>query len=332
MLRELGVEVRADAGWSNLLAGHSEKVELRRGQSAQEYDAVYFPMQTGAPSALRTITKNAQSGSRVLMFGEQFNPRTANALRVQGIDYLDLAGNASIQFGDVLIDVRGRRSAAPRSKETRVQSPRNPFSLSRSQVIFALLTWPELLTMPVRYTGQVAGVSVGSAFNTIEFLKEIGYLVGEGLPTIARKRELIDNWTTAYQTGLKNKLQLERFRGDIVSVVGIGPGAPFSISGELAVPSLLRPTTLTLYVRELDPQLIFANRWRRDENPNIEIRRQFWKTPAEILRAERGVEYERFEHEVPSLLVYADLMSSGDGRQREAAGIYREQNSELAGD
>lgn len=88
------------------------------------------------------------------------------------MQYLDAAGNAWIQFGDVLIDVRGR----PRP----VDAPRTPgsgnlFSVGRDQVVMALLAWPHRWEAPQRDVAAAAGVSLGQAHNTLTLLAQAEY-------------------------------------------------------------------------------------------------------------------------------------------------------------
>src|SRR4051812_39642843 len=66
-------------------------------------------------------------------------PKTVDAFRRAGIQYLDRAGNAWIEFSDVLIDVRGRPRPIMEGRPRPVAG--NLFSSGRAQVVFALLAW-----------------------------------------------------------------------------------------------------------------------------------------------------------------------------------------------
>jgi hypothetical protein len=89
-------------------------------------------------------------------------------------------------------------------------------------------------------------------------------------------------------------------------------GEAIWVSGEQAVPHLLRPASTTLYVRELDRNLAIANRWRSDGEPNIVVRRKFWNAP-------EGDGEPSGTPPAPWPLVYADLLESQDPRARNAA-------------
>lgn len=74
------------------------------------------------------------------------------------------------------------------------------------------------------------------------------------------------------------------------------------LGGENAVPDLLRPERLTVYVDDLDPMLPVGNRWRSDGLPNITVRRAFWHSPG-------GPEKSGGSEDLPAApwpMVYAD--------------------------
>ena len=59
------------------------------------------------------LTATAEGKGEVppLVFRPFVSPRTAEALRRTGVQYLDYAGNAWVEFGDVLIDVQRTASS-----------------------------------------------------------------------------------------------------------------------------------------------------------------------------------------------------------------------------
>lgn len=282
------------------------RARLSRGGSTQTYALVY-----GRTITLTEAT-SADAQYPMLVFTTFVAPRTADAFRRAEVQYLDTAGNAWIKFGEVYIDVRGR----PRPERTpiRARAKGNLFSRGQAQVVFVLLAWPELWEAPQREVAHVAGVSLGHANNTLMLLAEAGYGRHDAR---AGRADLLDLWAAAFPTGLAQRLTLATYRGEIGSVKPVAADAAF-ISGESAATGLLRPTSLTLYVDDLDPRLPITNRWRTDEEPNIVVRRKFWHAPGEA--PERGgVQI------APWPLVYADLLASDDPRVRGAAKEWRDQ-------
>jgi hypothetical protein len=280
---------------------------LTRGSSVQNYALFVRASFTLADAAWIPAEQNP-----TLVLTGFASPRTADALRRARIQYLDTAGNAWIEFGDVLIDVRGR----PRPKDiAAARATGNLFSTARAQVVFALLAWPELWQASHRAVARAAEVSVGQAHNTRQLLSEAGYTQG---PKPAGQPYLLDLWAAAYPTGLGAKLTRATYSGAIDHVKPASDDSWLYVSGESAVTDLLRPATLTLYVPTFDARLPVVNRWRSDGPANIVVRHAFWQAPE---GTKPGV------HTAPGPLVYADLAASDDPRVRQAAQSWRQSHA-----
>lgn len=323
-LDDLGVTVKVA---SALPARHGiqvANVRLRRGASSQEYNLVY------APSVRVADTGRAEDVELPrLVFTTFLAPKSAEAFRRAGVQYLDNAGNAWIRFGDVLVDVRGQHRPASAERPARTTAG-NLFSTGRAQVALALLAWPQLWEAPQRELAHAAGVSLGQTHNTLTLLTEAGYGPDRARPG---RTELLDLWAAAFPTGLAQKLTLATYRGSVDSVKkvhaedGVFLAGEVLLSGEAAARELLRPASLTIYVEKLDPQLPIRNRWRSDGPPNIVVRRKFWTTPKDAT----------YDHDGPLTglrnapwpLVYADLLASDDPRAQGAAKEWRRRFARL---
>jgi hypothetical protein len=255
----------------------------------------------------------------LLVASEYISEKSAAPLRNAGIQYIDASGNAYIEFEDVLIDVRGRPRRMIQSHPQQARRPSNMFSPRRAQVVFALISWPSLAYANVREVARTGGVSVGQAHDTLDMLDEAGYLPRSS-SSLYRRRELLEYWAAAYPTGLSPRLAIASFRGDPEEFSKVNPEDAVFLSGESAVRDLIRPTTLTLYVKSLDPKLPILNRWRSDLQPNVFIRKKFWLSPEMNDGAPSGI------RRAPWPLVYADLIASGDARQREVAREWRDRH------
>ncbi|MGW5436348.1 type IV toxin-antitoxin system AbiEi family antitoxin [Nocardia asteroides] len=285
-------------------------VDLSRKNFVTTYQMAWLPHIT--LSALSRLDRPDDS-HRLLVTGPQISNRTAAAFRDAQIDYIDDAGNAHLDFGPVLVDVRGRHS--PRSDMSQRPSDANLFSTRRMQVLFAVLAWPDLVDRPVRMIADTAGTSVGIAQSTLELLKSSDYVMGRSLH---RREELIDLWSVAYRGSLLPKIRELTFAGDFERW-SLPPG--YQVSGESAIETIRQPQTLTIYVRNFDPIEAIQNGWRKSTEPTIEIRRKFWSEPP---WAEAPDEFGAFtESAAPPLLVYADLLASGEPRQVEVAHALR---------
>ena len=284
-------------------------VRLTHGTSTRAYRLLYGPTVSLADAGLARGVEPP-----TLVFTSFIAPRSAGAFRRAGVQYLDMVGNAWVEFDGVLLDVRGR----PRSDDLAVPAHKpagNLFSTARAQVAFALLAWPPLWEATRRDLAHAAGVSLGQAHNALALLTEAGYRRDRPRPG---QTELLDLWAAAFPTGLATKLTLARYRGQIGPVSGLHSEDPVFVSGESAVEDLLRPATLTLYVEELDPRLPVVNKWRSDGPANIVVRRKFWQVPHDNDGALAGV------RPAPWPLVYADLVTSDDPRVRTVAREWRD--------
>ncbi|MBX9472980.1 type IV toxin-antitoxin system AbiEi family antitoxin [Microcella sp.] len=268
---------------------------------------------TLAPHRELTLTGLLRDGAdldahHTIRIGERVSTRAADALRSRRVNFVDAAGNAYIDLDDWYIDVRGRRTDTQAHEAPPLRTPRNAFSTKRAQVIFAILQWEGLQEADVRTIAQVAGTSVGLAHRTLTELRHEVELWPSSPESCER---LLSAWLAAYPTGLGAAHQLGRFRTPDVRAIS---GA-VNVSGDPAVPHLLRPSEAIVYVDELTADLVARNRWVRDVNGNITVKKRFWRNPDATEVAEPSL--------APTLLVLADLSSSPDPRRREAASALR---------
>lgn len=288
---------------------YAATARLTRGSSTQTYALVCGPAVKVADTA-----RAGDLDLPTLVFTTFVAPSASETFRRAGVQYLDTVGNAWVEFGDVLIDVRGRRRPIGADQPARTTAG-NLFSTGRAQVVLALLAWPQLWEAPQRQLAHAAGVSLGQAHNTLALLTEAGYGRGH---TRAGQTPLLDLWVAAFPTGLATKLTFATYRGDIDEVTKVNADDPVFVSGEGAAGDLLRPATLTIYVDDLDPRLPIVNTWRSDGPANIVVRRKFWHAPDNSDAPLAGV------RPAPWPLVYADLATSDDPRVRNVANQWRD--------
>ncbi|MFD6855970.1 type IV toxin-antitoxin system AbiEi family antitoxin [Rhodococcus sp. NPDC060090] len=316
--------------------GYDATATLSRQGNAQDYVLVFTAAMT-----LTQISRLRRPHLRapVLVVGERITERSATALRDLEIQYIDGSGNAYIEFGDVYIDVRGRKPgsrglvhpsthpARSAHEETGTRLAHNLFSPRRSQVVFALLAWPHLAEMKIRDIAGASGVSVGQAHDTLGLLEEAGFLHRGTPPSPRAVHELLRPWSLEYPRGLRQKLTVARYTSDDPTVFRpMDPDQEFFLSGESATGvDIQRPSTLTVYVEHFDRKLAFMNRWRSDPDhaPNVTVMHKFWKTPTADSSSTDGCGRED-SHNAPWPLVYADLLATNDPRLAEVAETWRE--------
>jgi hypothetical protein len=170
-------------------------------------------------------------------------------------------------------------------------------------VIFALLTWPELMDKPLRALAGAAGVSLGMAQATSKELQDRALWPDD--PTT--RELLLDAWLSAYPDNLARSITIRSVRAEQFERF-YGAALP---SGEAAPSAHMRATGGVVYVDRLTPKLLAMNRWRTDGEPNLVVRHQFWNLP------------ELRNDEAPALLVCGDLHASADPRVRAVAAEYK---------
>lgn len=88
--------------------------------------------------------------------------------------------------------------------------------------------------------------------------------------------------------------------------------------GEVAAAKItqyLKPEIATIYIRDNPAKFLLHNKLVKKPNGNVEILEAFW-----------GIEYNwPYKELVPPLLIYADLIATGDTRNIETAKIVYEQ-------
>ena len=305
---KLGIVVAMGEATSLRAGVQQAAVQLCRGSSRQDFSLVFGPA-----AGLADVSRAGAAERPTLLFLTYASPRTTASIRRAGVHHLDTTGNAWIEFGEVMIDIQGR-PRPQRPVDHQSGSTGNVFSAGRAQVVCVLLACPTLWQASRRDVAQAAGVSVGQAHSALTVLGEVGYGPQSGP---ARQLDLLELWAAAFPTGLARRLTVATYAGDLDRPLQGGADQMLYVSGAAAVGDRLRPvTTLTVYVEEHEPGLAIANRWRSDGQPNIVVRRKFWRTSDHEPRT------------TPPLalwpLVYADLLSSEDPRVRNEAKQWKE--------
>jgi hypothetical protein len=310
-MEPLGLQFRVLGPEEGERHGHDATLDLRFGGRELRYLA---ETKRGLrPATLGAVIHQLRThGANPLLVTDHVTPPLADALRAQGIEFIDTAGNAYLNQPPLLVVVKGQRPAV----EEPVHELGRAFQPTGLQVLFALLARPELVTRPYRAIAVAAGVAHGTVGWVMAELPGLAYVakVG-GRRRLINGERLLDQWTEAYARTLRPKLLLGRYRGDLDMFQRTTPWPQgVLIGGELAAARLtrhLRPGTATLYAQAIDPNVLLQLVLRADAKGNVEFRRRFWNFPAEEALL------------TPNLLVYADLLAIGDARCLETAQLLR---------
>lgn len=247
------------------------------------------------------------------------NPIMADKIKHLGIAFLDTAGNAYIDEPPLLIFIKGNR---PTEKHY-VKLPTRTFKPTGLKVIFALLCNQGLETAPYREIAKEADVALGTVGWTMYNLKNLGYLIETDRRNrrLIRKEELLNKWVTLYPEQLRPKEMLGRYRTDDPNWwkhADIENMHAFW-GGEVAAATLteyLKPQIVTLYAKLPLGEFLLKNRLKEDYQGDVEILNVFWEF--EFEQAHKNL--------TPPLLIYADLLATGDPRNIETARMIYEQD------
>lgn len=154
-------------------------------------------------------------------------------------------------------------------------------------------------------------------------LKELGFLINMGKRgfKLTQKEQLLQRWVTAYPEQLKPKQILGRYNGEYGwwqhrKLDPLKAQWGREVAAERLI-QYLKPELITIYTtaQQLN-QLLLENRLKIDINGNVEILERFWKP----------VEQWPYEDLVHPILIYADLLATGNQRNLETAKIIYEQH------
>ena len=268
------------------------------------------------------VTQLQRLGKPGLLVTRYVTPPLAERLRELNVPFLDTAGNAYLRTPTTLIYVTGRKPRQPAQAEVTVRA----FRATGLKVIFVLLCVPELITAPYRKIANEAGVALGTVGWIFYDLRRLGYLppIRPRAGFIEKRDQLIDAWVEAYPQQLRPRLRPRRFRVkdfDWWKTEDL-TGLDIWLGQEAAAALLtrhLRPEIVTVYGDAHFDALAHKIHPVKDEHGNLEVLQKFWKFQPPKQRVE---DYPM----VPPLLVYADLVATGDARNLETAKMIREQH------
>ncbi|MGA1796527.1 MAG: type IV toxin-antitoxin system AbiEi family antitoxin [bacterium] len=255
----------------------------------------------------------------LLLITKYINAQMAEQLRQDGVEFIDTAGNALINQPPLYLFVKGNKppEIAKQAKLTRAFKP------AGLRMIYAFLCNPGLENKTYREIAAVANVALGTVDWIMKELKGLGFLLDMGKrgQRLTQRENLLQRWVTAYPEQLRPKLIMGRFGGEYGwwKQKKLHP-LKAQWGGEIAAARLtqyLEPEMITIYTttQELNPLLI-ENRLKKDQTGEVEILERFWKQN----------EVWRYEDMVHPILIYADLLATGNQRNIETAKIVYEQH------
>ncbi|MDQ7786706.1 MAG: type IV toxin-antitoxin system AbiEi family antitoxin [Thermodesulfovibrionales bacterium] len=255
----------------------------------------------------------------LLLVAKYVNAQMAEQLRLDGIEFIDTAGNAFINQPPTYIFLKGNKP----TEDVRTAPLKRAFKPAGLRIIYAFLCNPGFENKTYREIAGATDVALGTVGWIMKELKDLGFLLDMGKRgnKLTERENLFQRWVTAYPEKLRPKLILGHYKGEHGwwQQKKLDPLAA-QWGGEVAAEKLthyLKPEVITIYTttQQLN-QLLLGNRLRKDPEGDVEILEKFWKPVGKL-------EYEDLVHPI---LVYADLLATGNQRNIETAKMIYEQH------
>lgn len=270
-----------------------------------------------AVNALLLLGNRLENRDRTIMVVQQATADQVDKFRQIDTQFIDTAGNCYINQPPLYLFVKGNKAKL----EMKAPTVNRVFKQTGLRVLFAMLCNPGMENETYRTIATKTNVALGMVNWVFKDLNELGFLFETGTGRarkvrLLKKGKLLDRWITAYTEQLRPKLVMGRYRG----TEGWWHNAQLQPDqalwgGEVAAAKLtdyLKPQDITVYVNKDNPAtVIIPNKLRKDPAGDVELVARFWQ-PEVVLP---------YGETVHPVLVYADLMATGNQRNIETARI-----------
>ncbi|RZL06162.1 MAG: hypothetical protein EOO89_24770, partial [Pedobacter sp.] len=279
------------------------KLELKKGK--QKYVAPAICKREIRNINLIQFQQLKEELGDLIIIAETIYPAIREQLRAMGLNYIDTAGNCYIQNQDWLFVLLDGFKVEP------IVAPRRDKGFTKTGLIliFHFLNHEAYLNVTYRQMAKDYDIALGNINKIVTSLKAQGYLLpyNKKEHKIINKKKLVEEWITEYEQKLKPALLLGEFRF-MNEFAKDWTKVPLNFQtqwgGEPAADLLtgyLKPARLTMYTLEKKMDLIKKYKLAPGQG-NLRVYKKFWK----FIDAEQDI--------VPPLLVYADLINTGDPR------------------
>jgi len=254
----------------------------------------------------------------LLLITRHVNNNKAEELKKNGIQFMDTAGNAYINYYPIFIFIKGNKPPDIFFKNTLHRA----FEPSGLKIIYNLLCYPDLIKKPYRYIAEITNVALGTVGWVVNDLINLGFVVemGERGRKLLKKEEVFNRWCIDYNEKLRPKLLINKFTGPENWWIHYKLNPEYAQwGGEVAANKLtkhIKPQDIIIYAdREKYQNIVIENKLHKDINGNIEFFERLWKF-------DRTNEFKEI---VNPILIYADLINTGNQRVIETARIIYEE-------
>ena len=243
----------------------------------------------------------------LLLASHYFAPDVFESFSAEGINVVDSSGNCKIEAKQLFINIIGQKS-------TPIKQPKGKaFNEAGLKAVFYFLLNDTNINQPYRQISNNTGLSLGTITNVVEELLYEKFVIKTSKGRILKnKRALLDTWQVHYNQTLKPKLLLKTMefvdsdsRKDW-ELIALPDGVCWGGEGGAYLTNkYLIPEQFDIYTEGPSINLMMTRKMRFEENGSIHVYQKFWRS--------------QHERVAPMILIYADLMGSGNSRCIEAA-------------
>ena len=291
------------------------KIEL------QEFELIYNVeikkmVNTAIIGMIKLKNKNFQYP--ILIVTDYVAREMADKLKDMEVQFIDAAGNAYLNQFPIYIFIKGNKL----KEEYKIPKPNRILKQTGLRILYDLLINPELINKPYREIAEITDVALGTIGWLMLDLRELGYVIktGDKKRKLIYDKKILMDWCLNYAARLKPEIHLGDFEfinkhiewTDIKINNALWGGEPAAAK----LTNYLHPEILTLYVtKEEMNNLVVDNRMKKVINGRIRFYEKFW-----FDIQENNIDT------VDPILIYADLLATGNDRNIETANIIYEQN------
>lgn len=272
---------------------------------------------------LVNILRNTVFKDECLLVAPYINENLAQLSRVEGLNFIDLAGNMYLHRPPIFIDRQGYKPAPEHKALVARQQTGKAFQPKGMKLVMMLLLDPELVNQPMRVIAEQAEVALGTVKQVLDDLKHLSFIIEKGQKgkVLAEQDLLLTRWLEAYPSNMEAKLEQSLYTTDNIEILKQAKLEQYGAlwGGEVAAEAYthyLKPGTYLIYAdKNTQTTLLKTLRLRRlrpEENAENAIRLVVPPVGIDKLKGPRtGL--------VTPLLVYAELLNSNDSRNLETA-------------
>lgn len=263
---------------------------------------------------IMSALKNTNHSKNNIVIADYLTKKTAKELHQNNINYLDGSGNAFIKTDNFFVYIEGQKAKInKKTNQTRA------FQEAGLKLLLLLISNPETLQFSYRELAEKTGIALGSVSNIFKELEESNYLLKTKNKRVLKNQdEIIERWVIAYNELLKPRSFRKKMRalGNEFKVNNVLNNSNLQLyfggepGGELLI-GHLKPQDYIIYTDEETSRVAKELKLVPDEYGNIELYSKFWTDGLDL----------RNHKTAPPLVVYADLLGTGNNRNIETAKI-----------